>query len=44
MRKGPILVSGNNREELEKNIITVQSTLKIEVATKGGIISNIIWE
>ena len=44
MRKGPILVYGNDREELEKNIMTVRNTLQIEVVTDKGTISNIIWE
>ena len=42
LRKGPILVCGENREELEKNIDTVQNTLKINVI-KDGKISGIVW-
>lgn len=43
LRKGPLLVYGDNREDLEKNIIVVQNTLKIGVI-KDGVISGIVWE
>ena len=43
LRKGPILVYGEDREDLEKNIKTVQKTLQISVI-KDGIVSGIIWE
>ena len=42
-RKGPILVQGENREDLEKNILTVQETLKVTVKTDAGDICNICW-
>lgn len=43
LRKGPILVYGENREDLEKNITKVQNTLKIEVSTDDNKIEGIIW-
>lgn len=43
LRKGPILVCGENREDLEKNIIEVQNTLKISVLGPDGIIKGIVW-
>lgn len=43
LRKGPILVCGKNRLDLEKNIKTVQNTLKIEVENSDGKIKSIIW-
>lgn len=43
LRKGPILVSGSSRDNLEKNINTVQNTLKIEVEGPDGEIKGIIW-
>lgn len=42
-RKGPILVQGENRKDLEKNILTVQETLKVTVKTDAGDICNICW-
>ena len=42
-RKGPILVQGENREDLEQNIILVQKTLKATVTTKDGAILGINW-
>ena len=42
-RKGPILVQGENREDLEKNILTVQETLKATVKTDAGDMCNICW-
>lgn len=42
-RKGPILVSADNREELERNISIVQNTLKISVEGEDGTVSGIIW-
>lgn len=44
LRKGPILVSGENREDLERNIQTVQHTLDIQVKNEQGEISGIVWE
>lgn len=43
LRKGPILVDGENRADLEKNISIVQNTLKIEVLGVDGIIRGIMW-
>lgn len=43
LRKGPILVAGENREDLERNIKTVQNTLKVEVKSPDGEIKGIIW-
>ena len=43
-RKGPILVSGNNREELEKNINHVQHDLNISVIDNHGVEKSIIWK
>lgn len=42
-RKGPILVQGENREDLERNILTVQKTLKATVKTESGDLYNIKW-
>ena len=44
LRKGPILVCGENRDMLEYNIKVVQEILKIEVIGNNGIISGIVWE
>lgn len=43
LRKGPILVSGENREELEKNIAIVQNTLQINVIGLDKIVRSIVW-
>ena len=43
LRKGPILVSGTDREDIEKNIKTVQKTLKVEVESSNGETKGIIW-
>jgi len=42
-RKGPILVQGRDRENLEQNILTVQNTLKATVKTEAGEMCNICW-
>ena len=42
-REGPILVQGEKREDLEKNILTVQETLKATVKTDAGDMCNICW-
>ncbi len=42
-RKGPILVSGTDRSDLEKNIETVQNTLNITVLSDDGCSRGIIW-
>ena len=44
MRKGPILICGNDRAEIEKNIEAVQNILKIEVEAPDGEICGIVWE
>lgn len=43
LRKGPILVCGTDRANIERNITTVQKTLKIEVESPDGEINGIIW-
>ena len=43
LRKGPILVTGENRAQLEENILTVQSTLQISVKTADGSLAGICW-
>ena len=43
LRKGPILVSGENREDLEKNIAIVQNTLQINVIGLDNIVRGIVW-
>ena len=42
-RKGPILVQGENREDLEQNIITVQNLLDIKVRKPDSQIAGIVW-
>lgn len=42
-RKGPILVKGENRDVLDKNILTAQKTLKATVKTKSGDLCDICW-
>ncbi|SEH64659.1 Biotin carboxylase [Ruminococcus flavefaciens] len=42
-RKGPILVSGADRNELEANIRTVQETFQIVVRNNNGEAKGIIW-
>ena len=42
-RMGPILVQGENRADLEQNILTVQKTLKATVRTNTGNLCNICW-
>lgn len=42
-RLGPIVVSADNRVEMEERIAEVQSLLKIEVKNKNGIMTNIKW-
>ena len=43
LRKGPILVTGKDRSELERNILIVQDTLKITVESPEGKLQGIIW-
>ncbi len=43
LRKGPILVCGTDRKDIENNIKTVQETLKIEVESTEGVLRGIIW-
>ena len=43
LRKGPILVTGENRAQLEENIQKVQNTLRITVRDGQGNISGIRW-
>lgn len=42
-RMGPILIKGENRDVLEKNILMAQKTLKITVKTKHGNLCDICW-
>ena len=42
-RKGPILVGGENRQDLEKNITIVQNVLQIDVKDNDGHIVGIVW-
>ena len=42
-RKGPILVQGENRKDLERNIMTVQNLLDIKVRKTDGQIAGIVW-
>ncbi len=42
-RKGPILISGKNRNELENNISIIQNTLQIETRCSSGELRGIIW-
>lgn len=42
-RKGPILVQGENRDELERNIIIVQNTLSVSVKKQNGKLCDIKW-
>lgn len=44
LRKGPILVSGNSRNEIENNIKIVQETLNIEIQSPDGNVQGIIWD
>lgn len=43
LRKGPILVCGADREDIEKNIKTVQETLRVEVESPNREVKGIIW-
>ncbi|MBR3056973.1 MAG: ATP-grasp domain-containing protein [Clostridiales bacterium] len=43
-RKGPLLVCGEDREDLEKKILQIQDMLKIEVTAPDGSIKGIIWQ
>lgn len=43
-RKGPILVQGENRIDLEKNIDEVQSLLKIDIITDEHETKSIVWK
>lgn len=43
MRKGPILVNANNRDELDSIISRIQETIDIKVATPEGELKNTIW-
>ena len=43
LRKGPILVSGKDRNDIESNIRIIQDTLKIEVQGFDESIKGIVW-
>lgn len=42
-RLGPILVTGNDRNDIERNIKTLQDTLQIMVEGEDGVIRGINW-
>lgn len=42
-RKGPILVSADTREELDKNIEAIQNVLRIEVVDSDGNVTTAHW-
>lgn len=44
LRKGPIIVAGKDRCDIEKNIKIVQEVLKVEVEGPDGKLRGIIWE
>ena len=44
MRKGPILIAAQNRNELEKHISIIKETLNIEILLPDGKTGGIIWE
>lgn len=43
-RKGPILVNGMNRQDVENNICQIQNTFRINVKSSDGSISGIKWD
>lgn len=43
-RKGPFIIIGSDRKDLEKNILKIQDILKIKVKNNGIINDGIIWE
>ena len=43
LRQGPILVSANNREELDKRIMRIQHSLNIQVLSPDGTLNGINW-
>lgn len=43
-RLGPIIVTGDDRKDIEKNIKLIQETLRIEVIGKDGNIYGIKWD
>jgi len=44
MRKGPIIVTGSDRENIEENIKKVQNTLQIKVMCPDGEVRGILWD
>lgn len=42
-RLGPIIISGENRENVENKILDIQSILRIEVEDKNSLKSKIVW-
>ena len=44
MRYGPILVSGQNRDDLQKNIETVKQTLRVFIEKDGEVSEGAIWQ
>lgn len=43
-RKGPILVSGENRDDLEEKINIIQQIFQIDIKCKNGKTAGIVWE
>lgn len=43
-RLGPIIISGESRENVEKEILNIQDILRIEVEDKNGLKTNIVWD
>ena len=43
-RKGPILLKGHDREDIERNISKVQKMLEIYVRNPEGNVSGILWD
>ena len=43
-RLGPIIISGNNRDEIERNINYIKSLLKIKVNNDHKTDSDVIWD
>lgn len=43
-RLGPILVTGNDREDIERNISKIQETLHLKVVGENGAIRDVNWK
>ena len=44
MRLGPIIIHGQNREELDSVVDVIKNTLHIYVRTEDGEVKDVIWE